>query len=182
MREGEKRNVSRVLSLHNCTSFFIPNSVYCLVYCLYWGRLDVPRFWQRREDKIRQDKTRQERWAHNTRHPTGWKDVASATIERFSSPVPDPKAEGGTTGEPETHTQSVDNDNKGLLVVIRVRGKQGREGRREKLSSSHFNFNAFSHWIIIVVFIKCNNKILVFIISSILSLSIVLGRIITHAR
>ena len=59
--------------------------------------------------------------------------------------LPGPRPEGRTTGEPETHTQSV--DNKGLLVVIR--GKQGREGRREKLSSSHFN--AFSHWIINVV-------------------------------
>jgi hypothetical protein len=76
--------------------------------------------------------------------------------------LPGPRPEGRTTGEPKTHTQSV--DNKGLLVVIR--GKQGREGRREKLSSSHFN--AFSHWIIIVIFMKSNNKILVFILSSIL--------------
>jgi hypothetical protein len=28
MREGEKRNVSRVLSLHNSTSFFIPITVH----------------------------------------------------------------------------------------------------------------------------------------------------------
>ena len=65
-------------------------------------------------DKRREEKTRQERWAnnHNTRHPTGWKDLASATIERFSSPVPDPKV--GRPGNPE-HTRSV--DNKGLLVV-----------------------------------------------------------------
>jgi hypothetical protein len=118
-------------------------------------------------DKRREEKTRQERWAHNTRHPTGWKDLASATIERFSSPVPDPKV--GRPGNPE-HTRSV--DNKGLLVVIR--GKQGREGRREKLSS--FHFNAFSHWIIIVVFMECNNKILVFTISSNLSIVLVLGR------
>ena len=76
--------------------------------------------------------------------------------------LPGPRPEGRTTGEPKTHTQSV--DNKGLLVVIR--GKQGREGRREKLSSSHFN--AFSHWIIIVIFMKSNKKILVFILSSIL--------------
>ena len=64
-------------------------------------------------------------WAHiKKRAPkTGWKVEASATIERFSSPVPDPKV--GRPGNPE-HTRSV--DNKGLLVVIR--GKQGREGEK----------------------------------------------------
>ncbi len=35
MREGEKRNVSRVLSLHNYPSFFIPNTCsQCLLSCL----------------------------------------------------------------------------------------------------------------------------------------------------
>ncbi len=50
MKEEEKRVVSRVLSLHNPSflDYFLTSvhSVYCLVYCLYWGRLEVPRFWQ----------------------------------------------------------------------------------------------------------------------------------------
>ena len=113
-----------------------------------------------RQDKTRQDKTRQDKMGPEHKTPNRVERCSKCYhIEVF---LPGPRPEGRTTGEPETHTQSV--DNKGLLVVIR--GKQGREGRREKLSSSHFN--AFSHWIIIVIFMKNNNKILVFILSSIL--------------
>ncbi len=46
--------------------------------------------------------------------------------------LPGPRPEGRTTGEPRTHTQSV--DNKGLLVVIR--GKQGSD-RKIVLAALH---------------------------------------------
>jgi hypothetical protein len=46
MKEGEKR-VSLVFSLFTILLSLLLTSVYsvhCLVYCLYWGRLEVPRF------------------------------------------------------------------------------------------------------------------------------------------
>ena len=67
MREGEKRNVSRVLPLHNSTSFFIPNTCpQCLVSCLVctgvgWKCLDFDRQAKPRQDKTKQNKAKQAR-------------------------------------------------------------------------------------------------------------------------
>ncbi len=36
--------LSFYLSLY--LAYLVKRHVYCLVYCLYWGRLEVPRFWQ----------------------------------------------------------------------------------------------------------------------------------------
>jgi hypothetical protein len=57
-------------------------------------------------------------------------------LDRFSSPRP----EGPVPGEPGAHTESV--DNRGLFVLVVKEGKR-KEGRRERLSTFHFNFNAF---------------------------------------
>ncbi len=51
MREGEKRNVSRVLFLHNYTSFFVPNTWLSTVFIVLsivctgvgWKCLDFDR-------------------------------------------------------------------------------------------------------------------------------------------
>ncbi len=54
MKEEEKR-VCLVFSLFTILlSYFLTSvhSVHCLVYCLYWGRLEVPRFWQRHRGEI----------------------------------------------------------------------------------------------------------------------------------
>ena len=69
MREGEKRNVSRVLSLHNSTSFFIPNTCsQCLVSCLVctgvgWKCLDFDTNGNRLLDKDGNQKTLRHKFA-----------------------------------------------------------------------------------------------------------------------